>query len=82
MRGMNYKYMEYAKYFILPLLNIIVMALIIIAVKYLFLDSKDLFNFISLVLLGIISTFIVTIFFDRILGFGYQKNIRSIIDAL
>ena len=79
---MNYKYMEYAKYFILPLLNIIVMALIIIAVKYLFLDSKDLFNFISLVLLGIISTFIVTIFFDRILWFGYQKNIRSIIDAL
>jgi lipopolysaccharide exporter len=81
-KEMNYKYTEYAKYFILPLLNITVMALLIISVKYLILSSQDLVNFISLVLLGVVSTFVVTILLDRIFDFGCQQNIKSIIDAL
>lgn len=81
-RGMNYKYTVYTKYFILPLLNIIVMSLLIISVKYLISDSQDLVNFISLVLLGLVSTFVVTILLDRMFDFGFQQNIKTIIDAL
>ena len=81
-REMNYKYTEYAKHFILPLLNVTVMALLIISIRYLMLSSQDLVNFILLALLGVISTFVVTILLDRVLNVGCQQNIKSIIDAL
>ena len=78
----NCKYSEFAKLFILPLLNISIMALLIIFAEFLLFDAKDVIAFLTLVFIGMISTIFFTFMLDKAFGFGFKQNLKSILEAL
>jgi chromate transport protein ChrA len=82
MRLINYQYVEFMKYFVLPLINVIVMALLLLCFKTLVLDGKNIVNFVILVAIGITATFIVTFSLDKASGFGLRNNLKLILEML
>jgi O-antigen/teichoic acid export membrane protein len=76
------KYSEFAKLLLLPLVNIGVLTLFITSAKALAFNGENVISFIALVLIGIIPTFVVTWVLDRVLGCGFQQNLKGILHLI
>ena len=74
--------MELTQLFLLPLIITSVMILSILSAKFMMLDVQNVINFLSLIVIGILSTFTATYVLDKLLGLGFQQNIKYIIEAL
>ena len=58
------------------------MTLFITSAKALAFNGENVISFIALVLIGIIPTFVVTWVLDRVLGCGFQQNLKGILHLI